>query len=92
MKVKEELNLEILLNYGFTKIDKEEEKENDQYEIANFDWKFWIGHSRRGQSYYLLIGEETREIFFYSTKPDGDGGSVKYPDVLTKLFNDGVVY
>jgi hypothetical protein len=91
MKVKEELNLEVLLNYGFTKIDKEEETENEQYTIALYDYKFEIGYARRGQFYYLLVGEKTRDIIIYATKPDGGGGSVMCPDVLIKLSIDGVV-
>jgi len=92
MKVKEELDLEVLLDYGFIKIDKEEEKENEQYTIASYDYKFEIGHARRGQFYYLLISEKTKDIIIYSTEPDGSGGSVICPDVLVKLSLDGVVY
>lgn len=92
MKVKEELNLEVLLNYGFTKIDKEEEIENEEYTIACYDYKFKIGHARRGQYYYLLVAEKTREVIIYATEPDGSGGSVMCPDVLIKLSVDGVVY
>ena len=90
MKVKEELNLEVLLNYGFTKINKEEEIENEEYTIASYDYKFEIGHARRGQFYYLLVGK-TRDVIIYATEPDGSGGSVMCPDVLIKLSVDGVV-
>jgi hypothetical protein len=91
MKVKEGLNLDVLLNYGFTKIDEEEESENEQYTIASHDYKFEIGHARRGQFYYLLVGEKTRDIIIYATETDGSGGSVICPDVLIKLSFDGVV-
>jgi len=91
MKIKEGLNLEVLLNYGFTKIDKEEEIGNEQYDIASYEYKFEIGHARRGQFYYLLVDEETRNIFIYATEPDGSGGTVICPDVLIKLSVDGVV-
>ena len=91
MKVKEELNLEVLLNYGFTKIDKEEELKNEEYTISSYDYKFEIGHARRGQFYYLLVGEKTRDVIIYATEPDGSGGSVTCPDVLVKLSVDGVV-
>lgn len=92
MKVKEEFNLEVLLNYGFTKIDKEKEKENEEYTIAYYDYKFEIGHARRGQYYYLLVEEKTRDVIIYATEADGGGGSVCCPDVLIKLSVDGVVY
>jgi len=91
MKVKEELNLEVLLNYGFTKIDKEEELENEEYTISSYDYKFEIGHARRGQFYYLLVGEKTRDVIIYATEPDGSGGSVICPDVLVELSVEGVV-
>lgn len=91
MKVKEELNLEVLLNYGFEKINKEEETENEEYTLASYDYKFEIGHARRGQFYYLLVREETRNIIIYATEPDGSGGSVICPDVLIKLSVDGIV-
>ena len=91
MKVKEELNLKVLLNYGFTKIDKEEETENEEYIIASYDYKFEIGHARRGQFYYLLVREKTRDIIIYATESDGSDGSVMCPDVLIKLSVDGVV-
>lgn len=91
MKVKEELNLEVLLDYGFTKVNKEEENENEQYAISSYDYKFEIGYSRRGQFYYLLVGENTRDLIIYATEPDGNGGSVMCPDILIKLFYDGIV-
>lgn len=91
MKVKEGLNLEVLLNYGFQKIDKEEEKEDDNYAISYFDYKFNIGHSRRGQFYYLLVDETTRNVAIYASEPDGSGGCVDCPDVLFELFNDGII-
>ena len=91
MKVKEELNLEVLLNYGFTKIDKEEELENEEYTISSYDYKFEIGHARRCQFYYLLVGEKTRDVIIYATEPDGSGGTVICPEVLIKLSVDGVV-
>jgi hypothetical protein len=91
MKVKKEINLEVLLNYGFTKIDKEEETEKDQYLIASYDYKYEIGHARRGQFYYLLVGEKTRDLIIYATEPDGSGESVICPDVLIQLAVDGVV-
>lgn len=91
MKIKEELNLEVLLNYGFIKIDKEEETKNEEYIIASYDYKFEIGHARRGQFYYLLVGEKTRDVIIYATELDGSGGSVMCPDVLIKLSVDGIL-
>jgi hypothetical protein len=91
MKVKEELSLEILLNYGFEKIDKKEEEDNEEYTISSYDYKFEIGHARRGQFYYLLASEKPRSIIIYASEPDGGGGIVNCPDVLIRLVEDGVV-
>jgi hypothetical protein len=91
MKIKEELNLEVLFNYGFTKINKEEEKENEQHAIARYEFKFEIGHAIRGQFYYLLVSEKERNIIIYASNPDGSGGSVACPDVLIKLYIDGII-
>lgn len=91
MKVKEELNLEVLLNYGFTKIDKEQAKEDEDWTISCYEYLFEIGHARRGQFYYLLVSEKTRDIIIYASEPDGSGGTVICPDVLIKLSVDGVV-
>ena len=88
MKIKEELNLKILLNYGFTKIEKEEYEECP---ISSYAYKFEIGHARRGRFYYLLVGEKTRDVVIYATKPDGSSGSVICPDVLVKLAIDGLL-
>lgn len=91
MKIKEELNLDVLLNYGFIKIDKEQAKYDELWTISNYEYLFEIGHARRGQFYYLLVSEKTRDIFIYASDPDGSCGKVLCPDVLIKLSVDGVV-
>ena len=91
MKVKEDLSLEILLNYGFEKIDKEEEEENEDDTLSSYDYKFKIGHARRGQVYYLLASDKLRTMDIYASEPDGSGGCVGCPDVLIKLVQDGIV-
>ena len=90
MKLKNDFNLEELLDYGFTKINKEEETKNEEYTIASYDYKFEIGHARRGQFYYLLVSEDTRTITLYASEPDGSGGTVYAPDVLIKMALDGI--
>jgi hypothetical protein len=91
MKVKDELPLDVLLRYGFTKIDNEEELKNEEYTIASCDYKYQIGHARRGQFYYLLVNEETRKLIIYATEPDGGGGCIVSPNVLIELFKDGII-
>lgn len=91
MKINPEKSIDILLNYGFAKINKEEEESDEEYVIANYDYKYEIGHSRRGQHYYLLVSEKSRTISLYASKPDGGGGSIGCPDVLLKLIIDGII-
>ena len=56
MKVNEAMfNISILTNYGFEKIDKDQEFADDNYVIANYEYLLNIGHSRRGQMYYILV-------------------------------------
>lgn len=89
MKVKDDLNLDILLNYGFEKIDKKEEEENKQYTISYFDYKYNIGHARRGQFYYILVGSN-REVSIYASEPDGSGTCVDAPNVLIELITNNI--
>lgn len=91
MKVKEEVNLDILLKYGFKEVNKEEEKENEQYTISTFDYKFNIGHGRRGQHYFILIKKTDRELVLYSTESDGDSGCVIIPNFIIELISDSIV-
>jgi hypothetical protein len=90
MKLKNDFNLEKLLDYGFSKIDKQEMMDNDSWTLSVYDYLFEIGHARRGQFYYLLVSEEKRTITLYASEPDGSGGTVCAPDVLIKMSLDGV--
>jgi len=44
-----------------------------------------LGHSRRGQFYYLII-ENDRSVSVLATEPDGSGTSINIDDVFMKLF------
>lgn len=90
MKIKEDYNIDKLLEYGFEKTDKDQDLEDDDYAVASFDYYFKIGHSRRGQFYYLLITEASRILHILATDPDGSGGIVVCPDVLIKMSIDNV--
>ena len=91
MKLKDGLWIGVLLDYGFVEVDKEEDEDDESPYMVDYDYKFEIGHSRRGQFYYLLVKESTRKIIIYATKPDGSGGVIGCPDVLVKLISDGVI-
>lgn len=49
-----------------------------------------LGHSRRGQYYYLII-EDDRTISVFATKPDGDGTSIELDDILFELFENNML-
>lgn len=88
MKIKNNINLEILLEHGFQKLDDEYKQLNNlDYESVLYyeeGYIFNIGHSRRGQFYYIII-HNTKDISLIASKPDGSGGAVPYPTVLHKL-------
>jgi hypothetical protein len=58
----------------------------DSYLILN------IGHSRRGQNYYIFCHKETLELSVFASKPDGSGGNCDLPDILIKMILCGDVY
>ena len=87
MKIKAELNLEVLEKYGFELYDNEEVSECFYVD----GYAYCIGHSRRGQHYYLLVDSNSREISIYASEPDGSGGSINCPDILLKMFLDGII-
>ena len=90
MKLKENLELDILLKYGFEKIDEDFEKEEgNDFEIYSSEYKYEIGHSRRGQFYYILV--KNREFLIFASTPDGSGTYIKSPDIFTKMAIDGIL-
>lgn len=91
MKIKDSIDLNVLTNYGFTPINKEEAAGNDDYIGSSFDWVHEIGHSRRGQFYYLYVSAESRYFYIYASEPDGSGGTTKMTDVLMRLALDGII-
>lgn len=48
-----------------------------------------IGHSRRGQWYYILCHKDSLELSVLATKPDGDGGMISLPDTLYTMIQAG---
>lgn len=90
MTFKEHFDLKKLLDYGFTKVDHEEAKMNDDYVAMSFDFVYKIGESRRGQFYYLYVSKEHRELYIYASNPDGSGSFVLCPDILITMVRDGL--
>ena len=95
MKLK--VKTEILLEYGFEIIsDEYKETHNiDEYHpLDRFDGLLYnLGHSRRGQSYYLLCSNKNGTFSLYSSEPDGSGGILELDSfsIFSKLIKDGLV-
>jgi hypothetical protein len=77
-----------LIDYGF--------EYNSDYESGDLDWElsnawvYCIGHSRRGQFYYLITNLNS-EIYVYASRPDGSGTYIELPEILKKMMEDGVI-
>ena len=89
MKVNENINLNDLILYGFEKIDKRLEEDNEEFVIMNYEYKYLIDHGRRGQFYYILI-TSLGNVLLYASDGDGSGTSVRMPDVLLKLITEKI--
>ncbi len=75
------------------KIKKENIVVSDRDELYYFDDYLIlnIGHSRRGQYYYIFCHKETLELYVYASKPDGSGGVCDLPDILVQMILNGDV-
>jgi hypothetical protein len=49
-----------------------------------------LGHSRRGQHYYILIQKDL-QVTILASKADGDGTHVKVGDIFQKLISKGFI-
>ena len=84
--------LDRLEQYGFSFYGKKEAKDEfdeDSYMFEN-NWVFHVGHSRRGQFYYITV-DTKGTIELYASRPDGSPGSIDMPDVLIDLVADGIL-
>ncbi len=91
MKLKNNIDLSVLIQYGFEKIDKEEAEIDGDFTLTCFDYSYDMGHARRGQHYYILISEQHRVLNVWASKPDGDGCSISLSDVLIKMYQDELI-
>jgi hypothetical protein len=89
MKLVDNFLIEDLGQYRFDYYTEEEADEADEFLFAN-NWVFDIGHSRRGQHYYIIIGKD-RRLNVYGSDPDGSSGQIGLPDVLVDMIRDGVI-
>ncbi len=89
MRIREDFDLDGLREYGFTNIKDSEEYE-EEYVINGYEWLYEIGHGRRGQFYYLLIGGNG-SISLYASDADGSGAPTVFPVIVFKMMSDGVI-
>ena len=88
MKIKKEYfdNPTKLMELGFSY-----EKITDGWDDECYETRgklvYNMGHSRRGQFYYLII-EDDCTISVFSTTPDGSGTSVLMDDVIIEMFKN----
>ena len=78
----------------------EDEFQSNHYVAEDYDdglyyyessWVFEIGHSRRGQSYYVIINKNTNEVQILATEPDGSGGIINAGDIFKTLIAGGFI-
>jgi hypothetical protein len=68
--------------WGFKKSKEHWEDEDTQWYSEYF---IDLGHSRRSQSYYLLVHED-RTVSIFASKPDGDGSNLILTELLVSLI------
>ena len=91
MKIKQEFldSPSQLFDLGF------EYKEETKWDDLDWELKdvlsYPLGHSRRGQFYYLTIKKDNRDLMIYATKPDGDGTHIEIGDILLKMIGLGMI-
>lgn len=96
MKLKSNVKASVLLGYNFHENNEEYKEDNgiDEYHTLNYfkGYVFGLGHSRRGQFYYLLCSYDG-QFSIYASKPDGSGGILPIfnQKVFSKLFSDSIV-
>ena len=98
LKIKDDVDLKELEKFGFNNVDEDSAKE-ELYTTCygDYDYEFnntyarYITAGRRGQEYYILIHKQTRIIYMYATKPDGDGTKGKIDDTIIKLYQANLV-
>lgn len=90
LKIKDNVVLKELEKFGFFSNFEYDTDYSDDYEFDN-KMIYEIGHSRRGQFYFILVDKSTLVLSVYATKPDGSGSSVFMSPVIFDLIQAGLV-
>ena len=88
MKFREDFNKEILLSLGFAKVNQEDREED--FNLRTAEYTYYLGPSRRGQDYYLIVSDGFLKL--YATEADGSGGSIQFPEYAFKQIERLVKY
>lgn len=89
MRLKDAFKLDVLLEYGFAPIDEHTFGE-DEGLIIEDGYALNLGHSRRGQFYYLICNEN-KQFAIYASKPDGAGAPLALNTIVIQLIEAGLV-
>jgi len=81
MKLREDVNPDILLELGFVKVDDDDDEDITTY----YDYNYVLGMGRRGQCYYLLYDINTNAFSIYASEPDGSGSPTIVDNIFIKL-------
>ena len=94
MELNKDFEIKDLVDYDFIEMTKEYKEEyiSDEDPVLNYfeGYLYNIGHSRRGQHYYLLCNT-TGSFSLYASEPDGAGGQILMPGIILKLIEDKVM-
>ena len=90
LKLKDNVDLKELEKFDFLHQFPYTTDFSDDYEFDNKMF-YQIGHSRRGQFYYILVDKTSLEISVYATRPDGSGTSIGVGSILFDLIQAGLV-
>ncbi len=88
MKINKE-HFDKLENYGFVKVNPKEFENDDDPTLSYYEYYYKIGHARRGQFYFLLVGSNG-ELDVYASKAEGDGCAIAMPNILIELIQDQI--
>lgn len=98
LKIRDDVDLKELEKFGFDDVDANLAKEELYTSCyGDYDYEFnntysrYITAGRRGQKYYILVDKNTRYIYMYATKPDGDGCKGKLDSTIINLFQAGLI-
>ena len=90
MKLRPDLDISILKEYGFEEITEEYNSKHN-YKLEYFKgYAYNLGHSRGGQFYYLICNFD-KVFSIYASEPDGFGSDVKIDNIFFKLINDNII-